>query len=93
MEEILKYIKDPAMVVGIIGLTEVVKTFLKVKNRKFLVLIPLILGLAAGAVSAFGNVGTMIYEGLKYAGFASLAYQFYSKFFTGKEKNGTIKTN
>ena len=93
MDELLKYIKDPAMIIGIIGITEVVKAFFPgVKSKKFIILVPLILGLGAGIAMFWGDPKTMIWEGLKYAGFASLAYQFYRAFFV-KDGGKNVKTN
>lgn len=85
--DFLSYVKDPAIVAGIIGVTEFLKGFLMLKSKKVILAIPFFLGLIVGGISAWGVPSQVLIQGVIYAGVSSFVYQFGKVFIPEAKKD------
>lgn len=68
---------DAAVIAGIIGLSQVVKALLPVKFNQFVILVPTILGAAAGVALGWGGTwGQVVTKVIIYVGAATYIYRF-----------------
>lgn len=68
---------DAAVVAGIIGLTEVVKSFIPERIKKYVILVPTLLGAVAGVALGWGLPwGQVVTKVIIYVGAATYIFRF-----------------
>ena len=68
---------DAAIVAGIIGLTQVVKSFLPERLRQYVIFVPTLLGAVAAVALGWGNGwGKVVTQAIIYIGASTYIYRF-----------------
>jgi TRAP-type C4-dicarboxylate transport system permease small subunit len=65
-----------AIVAGIVGLTEVIKVIIPDKLKRFILLVPTVLGLAAALIMGWGSVKEVLKDCIIYVGAATYIWKF-----------------